>query len=169
MRTPSPPQSPQSGSSPQRQARDRSMELMEIVLEEAAEPEPKLLDDFDNPPVITGPRSRKQYVKDGFVNAAKAKPVNPKTHSSILNSITIVEPRTYGEAMNSSHSIQWSRAISEELQALQDCGVYEVVSLPNGGKTIGYRWCFKVKLNSRILPFFHCTFIRLYESAVLCI
>ena len=42
----------------------------------------------------------------------------------------------------------WAKAVNEEMHALQKNSTWELVSLPEGKKTIGCRWVFTVKLKS---------------------
>ena len=42
----------------------------------------------------------------------------------------------------------WTKAINEEMAALQKNSTWELVSLPEGKKTIGCKWVFSVKLNA---------------------
>ena len=41
----------------------------------------------------------------------------------------------------------WKKAMNEEMEALQRNTTWELVPLPKGKKTVGYRWIFIVKLN----------------------
>ena len=56
-----------------------------------------------------------------------------------------VEPRTFQEANQSS---QWRKAMSEELQALNDNKIWSLVHLPHGKKAVGSMWIFKVKFKA---------------------
>ena len=40
---------------------------------------------------------------------------------------------------------KWKTTCYEELESLNKCDVFELTDLPNGHKTIGYRWVFNVK------------------------
>ena len=41
----------------------------------------------------------------------------------------------------------WKKAINEKIEALQKNSTWELVPLPEGKKTVGYRWIFTMKLN----------------------
>ncbi|XP_020419978.1 uncharacterized protein LOC109949244 [Prunus persica] len=43
---------------------------------------------------------------------------------------------------------KWKEAMNEEMQALQKNVRWELVPLPNGKKTVGYRWIYTVKLKA---------------------
>ena len=55
------------------------------------------------------------------------------------------EPSSYQEAMNSSKSDQWRKAIEEELDSLEKNHTWELVNLPEGKNVVGSRWVFKEK------------------------
>jgi Reverse transcriptase (RNA-dependent DNA polymerase) len=44
---------------------------------------------------------------------------------------------------------EWKIACKEELEALRQCNVFKLTNLPKGRKTIGCRWVFNVKSDSR--------------------
>ncbi|PWA72013.1 hypothetical protein CTI12_AA274590 [Artemisia annua] len=54
----------------------------------------------------------------------------------------IHEATTYEEAVKDS---RWVEAMNLEIETLNRNGTWEVVELPAGRKTIGYKWVFKVK------------------------
>ena len=56
-----------------------------------------------------------------------------------------VEPRTYKQA---SKDQSWVDAMSKELKALAENDTWDIVPLPQGKKTIGCRWIYKVKLQA---------------------
>jgi hypothetical protein len=60
------------------------------------------------------------------------------------------EPKTLAEALAlpSEEAAKWRQAAEEEMGALIDNGVFELVRLPPGRKAIGCRWVFKVKHNA---------------------
>lgn len=57
------------------------------------------------------------------------------------------EPRTFTEAINSTHSNEWLEAMNDELDAIEENQTWEVVDLPHGRRAIGSKWVFKTKLN----------------------
>ena len=59
-------------------------------------------------------------------------------------------PKHYRAAITSTDHWYWRAAITKELQAITDAGVYELVpasSLPAGTNVIGYTWVFRIKQN----------------------
>jgi len=55
-------------------------------------------------------------------------------------------PNTYNEAISSSESRYWKRAMSEEMNSLLNNDTFEVCRLPEGRNVIGGRWVYAVKL-----------------------
>ncbi|KAK9732218.1 Reverse transcriptase (RNA-dependent DNA polymerase) [Popillia japonica] len=62
-----------------------------------------------------------------------------------LNLVETDIPQTYEEAMKSSDSINWHKAIDEELSALDRNETWEMVPTPDDKNIIRYKWVFKVK------------------------
>jgi hypothetical protein len=58
----------------------------------------------------------------------------------------IPTPHSFKEAMKSrEYAAEWAQAVHEELTMLQSLGAWEIVKLPEGRKTVGCRWVFRVK------------------------
>jgi len=55
------------------------------------------------------------------------------------------EPTTYQEAMSSSESQEWEKAMKAEMQSMDDNQVWNLIDPPEGLKTIGCKWVFKRK------------------------
>ena len=56
-----------------------------------------------------------------------------------------VEPTCFDEAVG---NVEWEQAMHEEMDALDVNETWELVPLPEGKKSIGYKWVYKVKHNS---------------------
>ncbi|KAL7632814.1 UNVERIFIED_CONTAM: hypothetical protein RMT77_016880 [Armadillidium vulgare] len=54
-------------------------------------------------------------------------------------------PKSYEEAMASSDSHHWKKAIDEEIDALVENDTYEPTPLPEGRSVVGGRWVFAIK------------------------
>ncbi len=65
-----------------------------------------------------------------------------------LTSLHVEEPVTVDDALASPESIQWQEAIANELQSMEQHGVWELVPRPRGANIVGCRWVFKVKTNA---------------------
>jgi hypothetical protein len=51
-------------------------------------------------------------------------------------------PKTYAQA---STQDCWQQAMKEEIQALQDNHIWDIVSCPTGIKPIGCKWVYTIK------------------------
>jgi len=58
---------------------------------------------------------------------------------------TVIEPNSFGEA---SQHPGWTKAMKDEIAALQLNHIWDVVVLPLGKKPLPYKWVYKVKHNS---------------------
>ncbi|KAL6583853.1 hypothetical protein OROMI_003142 [Orobanche minor] len=58
------------------------------------------------------------------------------------------EPSTFQEAMSSPNATLWMTAMQEEMEAIQKNRTRELVPLPDGRKSIGNKWVYKVKRNA---------------------
>ncbi|KAK9200145.1 hypothetical protein WN944_015341 [Citrus x changshan-huyou] len=54
-------------------------------------------------------------------------------------------PSTYREAVSNPESIQWKKAMNEEMQSLHKNETWELVTLPKEKKTIGCKWVYAKK------------------------
>ena len=62
-----------------------------------------------------------------------------------IQTIEILEPATYRDAMSGPQAEQWRQAAQEEFNSLQKMQVWELANLPEGRKPIGNKWVFKLK------------------------
>ena len=76
--------------------------------------------------------------------------IKPKAKSYVL-AVSGREPETYNDAMHSDESLNWISAIKSELASIKENGVWDVVKR-SGQKTVGTRWIFKIKLDSKNNP-----------------
>ena len=58
------------------------------------------------------------------------------------------DPINFHQAMQSSNSQKWIKAMNEEIKSMKDNDVWDLVSLPEGTKPIGCKWIFKTKRDS---------------------
>ncbi|RVW94724.1 Retrovirus-related Pol polyprotein from transposon TNT 1-94 [Vitis vinifera] len=59
------------------------------------------------------------------------------------------DPTSYDQAINSENSTLWLYAMEEELKSMKDNEVWDLVELPKIIKTIGCKWIFKTKHDSK--------------------
>ena len=55
------------------------------------------------------------------------------------------EPRTVQEALSSSVSDEWMKAINDEMKSMRTNQVWNLVNLLLGQKAIGNKWVLKIK------------------------
>ena len=78
--------------------------------------------------------------------------MSSKYHAFITQFSSNETPKTVQEASNSK---PWKDAMNEELQALEKNKTSEVVELPKGKKTVGYRWIYTIKYKVDFFFFFY--------------
>nr|GEU75446.1 reverse transcriptase domain-containing protein [Tanacetum cinerariifolium] len=72
-------------------------------------------------------------------------PVRYSPSANYLLQIENGEPKSYSEALSSKESIQWKKAINEEMILLEKNQMCSLVRLPAGKKTSQSLWMFRVK------------------------
>uniref|UniRef100_A0AAV1U951 Reverse transcriptase Ty1/copia-type domain-containing protein n=1 Tax=Peronospora matthiolae TaxID=2874970 RepID=A0AAV1U951_9STRA len=96
------------------------------------------------------PWTRKKKVVTRSASKNKRSSQGQRTESSamdtdVVNVVTTSDPRNFGEAMRSSHKEGWMKAISEELQALENNGVWSIMKAPKDIRALHSKWVFKTK------------------------
>ena len=86
-------------------------------------------------------------------NQANLAGITKTSPSNYLNTIqgrpyTIIEPRTYEEAIYGLHAREWKAATVREIIALISKGTWKLAQLPRGRAPVTCKWVFKVKYNS---------------------
>jgi hypothetical protein len=72
---------------------------------------------------------------------------------ALFSTVTVKEPTTYEEAINSEKKedqIKWKSAINKELKEMEKRGVWEIIdekNIPINRRCIKNKWIFKVKRN----------------------
>jgi hypothetical protein len=59
------------------------------------------------------------------------------------------DPASYEEAMRSAHSSKWLEVMEDEMKSMSSNDVWDLVEIPKGAKTVGCKWVYKIKRNSR--------------------
>ena len=59
------------------------------------------------------------------------------------------DPTSYEEAMRSVHSSKWQEAMEDEMKSMSSNGVWDLEDIPKGAKTVGCKWVYKIKRDSR--------------------
>ena len=59
------------------------------------------------------------------------------------------DPSSFEEAMRNAHSLKWFEAMQDEMRSMNTNGVWDLETIPKGAKTIGCKWVYKTKYNSK--------------------
>ena len=51
--------------------------------------------------------------------------------------------------MRSVHSSKWQEAMEDEMKSMSSNGVWDLEDIPKGAKTVGCKWVYKIKRDSR--------------------
>lgn len=57
-------------------------------------------------------------------------------------------PQTFKDAMSSSESQMWARAMKEEINSLEENDTFTLTTLPEGKHAVGGRWVYAIKNNA---------------------
>lgn len=64
---------------------------------------------------------------------------------AILDAVVLKDPKNYREAMKDPRVEKWKQAISDEIEALEHNGTWEVAKKPRDTKLLHSKWVFKPK------------------------
>ena len=67
----------------------------------------------------------------------------------IMNTIIHKDPLSYKEAMNSSKSLEWQKAMERELKDLNSQKTWILTELPKGQNCLKGRWVYKTKIDEK--------------------
>jgi hypothetical protein len=59
------------------------------------------------------------------------------------------DPTSFNEAINSESSSKWLEAMEDELKSMGTNGVWDLVDIPERVKTVGCKWVYKTKYDSK--------------------
>jgi hypothetical protein len=65
-----------------------------------------------------------------------------------ITKATLIEPKTYEEAMNSPQNIHWKEAMNKEGNSLIEHKTWTLVKLPTGKDALTARWIYKIKYDA---------------------
>ena len=51
--------------------------------------------------------------------------------------------------MRSAHSSKWQEAMEAEINSMNTNDVWNLEEIPNGAKTVGCKWVYKIKCDSK--------------------
>jgi hypothetical protein len=113
--------------------------LQEPQVESEPEPEPSLR---------RSQRLRKTAIPDDYeVYAAEDTKDDEIYMSEDID--TVGDPTSYEAAMRSANSSKWLSAMEDELESMRMNKVWDLEVIPQGAKTVGCKWVYKTKRDSR--------------------
>ena len=59
------------------------------------------------------------------------------------------DPSSFEEAMRSAHSSKRLEAMQDEMRSMNTNGVWDIETIPKGAKTVGCKWVYKTKHDSK--------------------
>ena len=59
------------------------------------------------------------------------------------------DPTSFEEAMRNAHSSKWLEAMEDEMKSMKTNGVLNLETIPKGAKTVGCKWVYKTKYDSK--------------------
>ena len=59
------------------------------------------------------------------------------------------DPTLFEEAMRSAHSSKWLETMEDEMKSIKTNGVWNLETIPKGAKTVGCKWVYKTKHDSK--------------------
>jgi len=59
------------------------------------------------------------------------------------------DPASFEEAMRSTRSSEWLEAMKDEMRSMSTNGVWDLEEIPKGAKTVGCKWVYKTKCDSK--------------------
>jgi transposase InsO family protein len=62
---------------------------------------------------------------------------------------TSKDPVSFSQAIEGNNSVKWIDAMNDELKSMDQNKVWDIVELPKGYKTVGCKWVFKTKRDSK--------------------
>ena len=72
----------------------------------------------------------------------------PNHYGEWVNVCKNLEPRSLSEALSGENGKDWNNAMANEINSLKENEVWDLVTLPEGRKTIGCKWVFKTKIDA---------------------
>lgn len=73
----------------------------------------------------------------------------PPNRLGINYSLSIVEPKTFTQALQSEHKSDWIDAMQSEIDSLKKNDTWELSELPNGREAIDCKWIYKQKMDAK--------------------
>ena len=92
-------------------------------------------------PAVEAPRRSQRVRKSGI----------PDDYEVYNNEEVHIEgdPTSYEETMRSAHSSKWLESMEDEMKSMSSNKVWDLVEIPKGAKTVGCKWVYKIKRDSK--------------------
>jgi len=107
--------------------------------EEAQEP-PAVTNETHVEPLRRSQRARRSTTPNDYVTY-----MNEDMNEVVLDD----DPTSFKEAMKSKHSSEWFNAMKDEIKSMSTNDVWDLVEIPDGAKTVGCKWVYKTKRDSK--------------------
>lgn len=109
-------------------------------------------DTLEEEPAVVVPRhpvraTRQPAKLNDYEVGYKARQPQANSAAALLTETVLqdIEPTNFTEAMKSSDSDNWTRAMEEEIQAFKENDTWDLVQLPPGKHAIDNRWILRLK------------------------
>ncbi|KAK1603145.1 hypothetical protein QYE76_007880 [Lolium multiflorum] len=94
----------------------------------------------NNEPLRRSQRARKPAIPDDYLTY-----MSEDTNEPVLDN----DPTSFKEAMESEYSSKWLDAMKDEMKSMSTNDVWDLVEIPEGAKTVGCKWVYKTKRDSK--------------------
>jgi hypothetical protein len=103
--------------------------------------QPQVVDNVPvNEPLRRSQRIRKPAIPDDYLTY-----MSEDMNESVLDN----DPTSFKEAMQSEFSSEWLNAMRDEMKSMSTNEVWDLVEIPRGAKTVGCKWVYKTKCDSK--------------------
>ena len=80
-----------------------------------------------------------------IITASSPTKLDKDDEIEVVNIAHELDPKKYNEAIRSTQKEAWELAVQEELNALEENGVWNVVRLPKNANSLHSKWVYKTK------------------------
>nr|XP_051202429.1 uncharacterized protein LOC127316046 [Lolium perenne] len=94
----------------------------------------------NNEPLRRSQRARKPAIPDDYLTY-----MSEDTNEPVLDN----DPTSFKEAMESEYSSKWLDAMKDEMKSMSTNDVWDLVEILEGAKTVGCKWVYKTKRDSK--------------------
>ncbi|RWR73399.1 Gag-protease-integrase-RT-RNaseH polyprotein [Cinnamomum micranthum f. kanehirae] len=114
----------------EQEAQEIQLPIIEPLPEQNNDPDPEIL--------RRSTRTRRPAISNDYVVYLEEADIGVKD-----------DPRTFKEAIECKNSDKWLDAMKDELESMTTNDVWDIVELPKNSKTVGCKWVFKTKRDSK--------------------